>query len=675
VLNRDAPTLRGAPCVMARAHRLPEAIAIAAAIVVLAGDVLGRAAAPAEVSWPVVVVQTCAIWMTAAAGLLISVRRPGHRIGLLLALTALVLAVTVAAEGYARYVVLAGHGSLPFGPWAVLLANATWPLMFAGATAIALVFPDGSLPSRRWRVAAWSTGVSIAGVLVLSLFSPEPFDKPFQDVASPLPARPDYLAPLELLFLAGMVASLVAGVLATRSRYRTSHGIERQQILWLASSSWLIPLTLLVCIVDLIVPGELDPLVLALVLTTALAVPVSIGIAILRWHLYDLDRVVNRALVYGVLTGLVVAICATVLLVLGMWASDRDSFAVTLVGAAVAAIAVNPLRLVLQRAVDRLMYGDRRDPYAGLTRLAERLEATITPPMALRTIVETVAESLKVPFVAVDLVHSGRVERMATHGSPGRGEALRVPLAFQGEQVGQLVVESRGAHEPFNSADRHLLDQLARHAGPVIHAIRLTADLQRSRDRLVRAQEEERRRIRRDLHDGLGPVLATAVFQVDEARDVVGSDPNRADRQLEALRETLKEAVADIRRLVYALTPPALEELGLAPALAEEVARFNERGSGPRITLDLPQGIAIEAVTNAVRHSGAGSCSLTLGINGGLELDVVDDGVGLGSGAPEDGVGIASMKERASELGGALTVNNVRGGGTLVHMTLPLDLA
>jgi signal transduction histidine kinase len=442
-----------------------------------------------------------------------------------------------------------------------------------------------------------------------------------------------------------------------------------------------------VCIVDLAVPGELDLLVLGLVLTTALAVPVSIGIAILRWHLYDLDRLVNRALVYGVLTGCVLAVYTAVVLGLGIVVRDR-SLAVALVATAAVAIAVNPLRLVLQRAVDRLMYGDRRDPSAGLTRLAERLEATIAPQTALRTIVDTVADSLKVPFVAVDLVRSGRAERMATHGTPGGRDPLTVPLVFQGEPVGQLVVESRGAGDPFNAADRRLLDQLARHAGPVVHAIRLTADLQRSRERLVRAQEEERRRIRRDLHDGLGPVLATAVFQVDDARDVVSSDPARADQQMAALRTTLQDAVADIRRLVYALRPPALDELGLAPALAEEVARFNAHGSGPRITLDLREAlpilpaaievaayrIALEAVTNAVRHSGADACSVTLGINGGLELEIRDDGVGLGAGAHGAGVGIASMSERASELGGALRVERRRGGGTLVHATLPLDV-
>jgi two-component system NarL family sensor kinase len=223
---------------MARVRWLTVAAAITSALVVVAGDVLGRAAAPADMSWLVVVVQTAAIWMTAAVGLVIGVRRPGHPIGLLLAGTALILSLGVAAEGYGRYAVLAGgHGSLPAGPAAVLWTNASWPLVFAGATAIALVFPDGKLLSRRWRPAAWMAGISITGVLLLSLFSPEPFDRPFHNVANPLPARPDVLAPLELLFLAGMVSSLVAGVLATRSRYRRSEGLERQQILWLASSA------------------------------------------------------------------------------------------------------------------------------------------------------------------------------------------------------------------------------------------------------------------------------------------------------------------------------------------------------------------------------------------------------------------------------------------------------
>jgi GAF domain-containing protein len=229
-------------------------------------------------------------------------------------------------------------------------------------------------------------------------------------------------------------------------------------------------------------------------------VPVSIGVAILRWHLYDLDRVVNRTLVYGVLTAAVLGIYAAAVLLVGLVVRDRDSLEVTLIGTAAVAIAVNPLRVVLQRAVDRLMYGDRRDPYAGLTRLTERLGATIDPSTALGTIVQTVADSLKVPFVAVDVVRSGGVERMATHGVPREGELLTVPLAFQGESVGQVVVESRGPDEPLDSADRRLLHQLAGHAGPVVHALRLTADLQRSNERLVRAQEEERLRIRRDLH-------------------------------------------------------------------------------------------------------------------------------------------------------------------------------
>jgi two-component system NarL family sensor kinase len=287
--------------------------------------------------------------------------------------------------------------------------------------------------------------------------------------------------------------------------------------------------------------------------------------------------------------------------------------------------------------------------------------------------------------VAIDLARDADSERAATHGRPGRGDHLTVALVFQGERVGDLVVEERAPGEPFGAADRRLLDDLAGHAAAAVHAIRLTADLQRSRERLVLAREEERRRIRRDLHDGLGPALAGAVFQADAARDLIARDPEAADALLGSLREGLQAAVADIRALVYALRPPALDELGLVPALHEQAARLNAIGDGPRISIegpaelpDLPAAvevaayrIAVEAITNAVRHSGAGTCSVRLHVNGGLEIDVVDD-----SAEPprhfRPGVGIASMRERAGELGAVLTVEPGREGGTHVHTVLPL---
>ena len=211
-------------------------------------------------------------------------------------------------------------------------------------------------------------------------------------------------------------------------------------------------------------------------------------------------------------------------------------------------------------------------------------------------------------------------------------------MTFQGEDVGALVVGPRTG-DSFTTADRRLLEELARHAGAVVHATRLTWELQASRERLVTAQEEVRRRLRRDLHDGLGPTLAGAVFQVDIARDALPADAASADAQLGALRAQLQAAVESIRGMAYALRPPALDN-GLVPALAEQVSSMNARGAGPHVTFTAPRflppltpavevaayRIAMEAVTNAARHSGARICAVRLGLNGGLEVEVTDDG-------------------------------------------------
>jgi two-component system NarL family sensor kinase len=288
-----------------------------------------------------------------------------------------------------------------------------------------------------------------------------------------------------------------------------------------------------------------------------------------------------------------------------------------------------------------------------------------------------------VPFVAIDLQRADNVWRAAVHGDPSPPDPLEVPLTFQGEQVGALMVGPRTG-EGFTTADRRLLEDLARHAGPVVHATRLTIELQASRERLVAAQEEVRRRLRRDLHDGLGPTLAGAVFQVDLARDALPVDAADADAQLRVLKTQLQTAVESIRGMAYALRPPALDN-GLVPAIAEQVSAMNARGSGPHVTLTAPRSlppltpaveaaayrIAIEALINTTRHSAARTCSVRLGLNGGLELEVTDDGAAANAAPFHPGVGITSMKERAAELGATLDIEQ-RPSGTRVHTVLPI---
>jgi two-component system NarL family sensor kinase len=304
----------------------------------------------------------------------------------------------------------------------------------------------------------------------------------------------------------------------------------------------------------------------------------------------------------------------------------------------------------------------------------------------LRTIVETVRDSLKVQFVAVDLSQGDGRRRAAAVGRTQPPGVVEVPLHFQGDAIGFLVVGPRSGEE-LAPADRRLLGELARHAGAVVHATRLTLELQASRERLVAAQEEIRRRLRRDLHDELGPALAGAVFQVDIVRDALPAEATDVDVQLEQLRAQLQDAVSSIRNLAYTLRPPALDE-GLVPAIQQQVSTMNTHGSGPVVSLSAPRSlppltpavetaayrIVMEAVGNAARHSGAQHCGIRLWLNGGLQLEVSDDGT-AGGGTPfQAGVGISSMRERADELGATLDIDQ-SATGTRVHTVLPVGEA
>ena len=254
--------------------------------------------------------------------------------------------------------------------------------------------------------------------------------------------------------------------------------------------------------------------------------------------------------------------------------------------------------------------------------------------------------------------------------------------------MGELVLGRRGRGEPFGPADRRLLDDLCRQAAAAVHAVRLAADLQRSRQQLVSAREEERRRLRRDLHDGLGPTLAALGLKLETARNRLGQDP-QADALLADLAERTQAAVADIRRLVYGLRPPTLDELGLVGALRQVASASDlQARDGLRVGVEAPDRlpplpaavevaafrIAQEAVTNVVRHARARTCTIRLQLaEAGLRLSVEDDGVGLAAGRGI-GIGLVSMRERAEELGGWFALEPRPDGGTRVRIVLPLPV-
>jgi signal transduction histidine kinase len=319
-----------------------------------------------------------------------------------------------------------------------------------------------------------------------------------------------------------------------------------------------------------------------------------------------------------------------------------------------------------------------------ISRLGRRLKATLAPEAVLPTVVETIAQTLKLPYAAILLKEGEGFRTAAAYGSP-KGEPVTLPLVHQREEIGRLVLFPRAPGEAFSDADRSLLEDLARQAEVAVHAVRLTTDLQHSRERLVTTREEERRRLRRDLHDGLGAQLAGLNVQAGTLRRLIPRDPDAAEELVVELREELRSAIADIRRLVYDLRPPALDDLGLVEALRRLAERYGSKDEplsvlvrAPEDLPNLPAAVEVaiyritqEALTNVARHARAHSCVVQLAVNDDVTLEIVDDGDGIPA-QRSAGVGLSSMHERASELGGNCIVQSVPMGGTRVLARLPL---
>lgn len=474
-------------------------------------------------------------------------------------------------------------------------------------------------------------------------------------------------------------------------RYRhVSTSVERQQTKWVAFGFVVL---LVASVADAVVnnalslqrEGVLYVLLSSVLTVVVLILPLCFALAILRHRLWDIDLILNRALVYTALTASVVSVYVLIVAGLGALVQRQDTGVLSLLATALVALLFHPLRARLQRGVNRLLYGDRDEPYAVVSRLGRQLEGTLAPDAVLPAIVQTVAQALKVPYVAMTLQQDAEFSVATAIGTPG-GPLVRLPLVYQGETVGELALSPRPGEGAFAASDRRLLEDLARQAGVAASAVRLTADLQRSRERLVTTREEERRRLRRDLHDGFGPALASMLLQAETAHDLLRSEPDESAALLAGLIEQLSTATAEIRRLVYDLRPPALDDLGLGGAIRAQARQYAHPAL--QIQLDLPDAlpplpaavevavlrIVQEALTNVVRHAQAHCCTIRLAVGDLLELEIADDGHGLPA-QVQAGVGLISMRERAAELGGNCRVEPGPGGGVRVCARLPVTTA
>lgn len=418
----------------------------------------------------------------------------------------------------------------------------------------------------------------------------------------------------------------------------------------------------------------------SLVLTTCLAV------AVLHYRLFDIDVVINRTVVYGALSACVVGLYAFTVGALGVLL-NQENLVVSLVATGVVAVLFQPLRERLQRLVNRLLYGEREEPYALLARLGEEIERSLTPERVVPTVLETITHALKLPFASVHLYRNMKTEVVAEHGDPNAATApLVLPLVHQGEVFGELQLEPRSPDETFSPGELTLLRTIAQQVSVAAYAVRQTLDLRRSRERLITAREEERLRIRRDLHDGLGPTLAGLNLQAGSLKRLIKAEPEAARAAVDELQHELRSAVGEVRRLVHDLRPPSLDQLGLKGALEQLAEGLDVSAEVPcKISTDVAESLTLppatevaiyrivqEALSNALKHARASYVAVTLKREYGLRLTIKDNGIGV----PEHyraGVGLCSMRERVEELCGSFEIISRPQQGTIICVSLPYD--
>lgn len=628
-------------------------------------------------------------------GAMVVVRGRSRRYGWLLLTTGGTVGVVRVAGEYSLYAVsVVADSGLPFAVAAGWVQD-LWMVWFLfGFLLLPALFPDGRTVGR-WR---WPVHIVTAGwvaLIVGFMVADRPLTNMWLDVPGPpvnatgvLPIPETTIDAVWLLLTAG---SVVVGAGSLVTRWRTATSELRQRLKWVLYAFGVVAAVVAANVVNTVlvevagVDLGLEWPLGALTVLAWVGVVVALGLGVLRYRLYDVDLVMNRTLVYGVMTALVVFVYVAVVAGVAALVPIVDGLGLSLLVTVLVAVAFNPVRRWVQRGVNRVMFGRRGDPYAVLSELGRLLARTGTPDATLETVAETVAAALKLPGVAIEFEHDGTWETHATAGTL-RDDVELVPLHHQGDVVGRMVVTRRSAGEPLHADDRRLLDDVAHHAAALVHGLRLHIALQRSREQLVVAREEERRRLRRDLHDELGPSLASQTFRLDAVLELLDRDPVVATELVVSLKDHNKALVADIRRLVYELRPPALDELGLVGAVAAHAGQLARSGglvvevvTDPDPLEELPAAvevaayrIACEAITNVVRHAGASTCTTRLAqADAALTITVCDDGVGVRS-VTEPGIGMTSMRERAEELGGTLDVARTDTAGTRVTATLPI---
>ena len=670
--------------------RSPAAVAaaVAAAVTVTVALIIWLALQPRQFYPPLSLLMPATF---TAMGSLIVTRQPRNLIGWIVLLSGPLAAIGFATDGWAVRSFARAAGPLPLGTFAAWTANLILGshLLFLVIGLLFLLFPDGRLPSPRWRWLLWY-GAFVYGVLAVSaaLWSADATKIfPHRILPSLLPGQAAALT-IASPFLAIQLTVVAACVTALIVRFRRSAGDERQQLKWFVYTVPVIFAAVVISIFVIVGNGRYSFALFALI-------PIPIAVAVLKYRLYDLDLVISKTIVFGTLAIFITAIYAGTVAGIGALVGQRGSLALAAVAAAVIAVAFQPLRQWLQHLANRVVYGRRATPYEVLADFSGRMADAYATEEVPRQLAQVLAQGTGAQRAEVWLAIGADLHRAAAWPQltaepaavpaaegqlsvPGMDRVIRV--LHQGHLLGALAVRMPPG-SPVNAVQDRLIRDLAGQAGLVLRNARLISELRASRQRLVAAQDSERRRIERNLHDGAQQQLVALALKLRLTDSLIDDDPGQAHAALRELQAHAGEASRDLRELAHGIYPPLLADRGLPDALEAQARR-----SAVPVVVQ-PQGIGrypqeveaavyfccLEALQNVAKYSGAASARLCLSAAGPrLSFQVTDDGRGFDPAATAYGTGLQGMTDRLEALGGSVEIRSRPGEGTTVAGCLPV---
>jgi len=635
-------------------------------------------------------------------GAILAIRVPHNPIGWLFLVIALGLLFGGGTAEYATYTVQTNPGALPGGDWAAWINN--WTFVIAGLIPIVLIlFPTGRPPSHRWRWVLWAIGATLAVLVVSAMVRPIPIELN-GDLTVPNPTGIEALrtAAAAAAWIGGLLlaAESIAAVGALVVRFRRADEEERQQVRWIAVAAALAGVFLVLVLITSIGlgPGESRPVndlaFLLFFLCLSVGIPGSVAVALLKYHLYDLDVVVKKTVLYVTVAGLLlVAFAVAAVLVGGIFGRSQRA---AVIAAAAIGVAVWPAIRIARRVADRIVYGGRATPYEVLTSFGRRMSETYATDDVVDRTAQLLASATGASSAAVWL-RVGREFRPAgtwpATGPVGRAIAMEgddlpmlpadwaEPVRDRGELLGALAV-TMPANDPIGPGRQRLLRDLADQAGLALRNVRLIEELRASRQRLVAAQDEGRRRLERNIHDGVQQQLVAIAVKLRLADGMIDRDTVKAHDAIAALQNDANAALEDLRDLARGIYPPLLADRGLRAALEAQAQKDTTPvrvdgesvGRYPREIESTVYFCALEAMNNIAKYAEATAASVRLEQRDGiLRFTVRDDGRGFDPRAAVGGTGLQGMTDRLEAVGGSLLVESVIGSGTTVTGTVPVE--